>query len=300
MRNVSVATVQASYTWDLDNNLKKAEKLVREAAAQGAQIILLSELFQAPYFCIQTDEKHFELAQTLEQSKAVNHFKQVARELEVVLPISFYERENQALYNAIAIIDADGSTLGIYRKTHIPDSPGYCEKFFFIPGDTGFQVWKTRYAPIGVAICWDQWFPESARAMALMGAELLFFPTAIGSEPQDATLVSTDHWQVVQRGQAAANIMPLIASNRVGRETHSNVFDARAKDVEITFYGSSFISDEHGQMVKEANKTDECVLVHTFDLDAIQKTRTSWGLFRDRRPEMYNILLSSDGVHTRK
>ena len=300
MGTVSVATIQASYTWNFDDNLMKAEKLVKEAAAQGAQIILLSELFQAPYFCIQTDEKHFELAQTLEESKVVNHFKQVARELEVVLPISFYEREDQALYNSIAIIDADGSTLGIYRKTHIPDSPGYCEKFFFIPGDTGFKVWKTRYACIGVAICWDQWFPESARAMALMGAELLFFPTAIGSEPQDASLISTDHWQIVQRGHAAANIMPLVASNRVGKETHSNVFDANAKDVEITFYGSSFITDEHGQKVKEANKTDECVLVHSFDLDAIQKTRTSWGLFRDRRPEMYNILLSSDGVHIRK
>nr|WP_257263558.1 N-carbamoylputrescine amidase [Endozoicomonas sp. ONNA2] len=300
MRNVTVATVQASYTWDLDNNLNKAEQLVREAAARGAQIILLSELFQAPYFCIQTDEKHFALAQTLAQSQVVNHFKQVASELEVVLPISFFERQNQALYNSIAIIDADGNTLGIYRKTHIPDSPGYCEKFFFTPGDTGFQVWNTRYATIGVAICWDQWFPESARAMALMGAELLFFPTAIGSEPQDATLVSTDHWQVVQRGHAAANIMPLIAANRVGKETHSNVFDAEAKDVEITFYGSSFISDEHGQMVKAANKTDECVLVHRFDLDAIQKTRTSWGLFRDRRPEMYHSLLSCDGVHTCK
>lgn len=299
MRNVSVAAVQAGYTWDLDSNLEKAEGLVREAAAQGAQIILLSELFEAPYFPIQTDEKHFDLAQSLAESKAVNHFKNIAKELEVVLPVSFYERENQALYNSIAIIDADGSTLGVYRKTHIPDSPGYCEKFFFIPGDTGFKVWHTRYAPIGVAICWDQWFPETARAMALMGAELLFFPTAIGSEPQDAGLVSTDHWQNVQCGHAAANIMPLIASNRIGRETHKNVFDQNAKDVEITFYGSSFISNEHGQKVKVAGKDEQCILVHTFDLDDIQKTRTSWGIFRDRRPEMYNVLLSSDGVHAR-
>ena len=297
MKNVSVAAVQASYTWDLNNNIIKAEKMVREAAARGAQIILLSEFFQTPYFCIQPDEDYFALAQPLAQNTAVNHFRKVAKELEVVLPISFYERENQAIYDSIAIIDADGSTLGVYRKTHIPYSPGYCEKFFFIPGDTGFRVWKTRYADIGVGICWDQWFPEAARAMALLGAELLFFPTAIGSEPQDSKLITTDHWQTVQRGSAAANIMPLIAANRVGKETHSNIFDKNAKDVEITFYGSSFITDEHGQMVEVANKTDECVLVHEFDLDAIQKIRTSWGVFRDRRPEMYDILLSSDGVH---
>ena len=300
MRNVTVAATQTSFTWDKENNLVKAEKLVRDAASKGAQIILLSELFETPYFCLQPNEDYFELAKPVEENAAVKHFQKIAKELEVVLPISFYERQGHARYNSVAIIDADGEILGVYRKTHIPDSPGYFEKFFFNPGDTGFKVWDTKYAKIGVGICWDQWFPETARSMALMGAEVLFFPTAIGSEPQDANLISKDHWHATQCGHAAANITPLVASNRIGRETTKNVFDENADEVGITFYGTSFIADEHGQMVELADQTEETVLVHTFDLDEIEKTRTSWGIFRDRRPELYKTIASSDGVHSQK
>ncbi|MBB6460420.1 N-carbamoylputrescine amidase [Flammeovirga kamogawensis] len=299
MRKITVSATQTSFTWDKKDNLEKTEKLVREAAAKGAQIILLSELFETPYFCLQPNEDYFELAKPIEENTAVNHFQKIAKELEVVLPISFYERQGHARYNSIAVIDADGEILGVYRKTHIPDSPGYFEKFFFNPGDTGFKVWDTKYAKIGVGICWDQWFPETARSMALMGAEVLFFPTAIGSEPQDANLISKDHWQATQCGHAAANITPVVASNRFGRETTKDVFD-RENEVGITFYGSSFISNEHGQKVEEAPQDEDAVLVHTFDLDDIEKTRTSWGLFRDRRPEYYQVITSSDGVHPNK
>jgi len=299
MRNVCVAATQTSFTWNLEENLEKTEALVREAAGKGAQIILLSELFETPYFCIQPDEKFFELAKPAEENAAIKRFSAIAKELEVVLPISFYERSGRARYNSIAIIDADGTNLGIYRKTHIPDSPGYFEKFFFNPGDTGFKVWKTRYATIGVGICWDQWFPETARCMAVMGAELLFFPTAIGTEPQDPDLKSTDHWHATQCGHAAANVMPVIASNRFGKETYKDILgkDPKDDDLHITFYGSSFIANEHGQMVEEAKEDEQTVLVHTFDLDDIEKTRTSWGLFRDRRPERYMPLMTSDGIH---
>lgn len=297
MRKVCVAATQTSFSWDLEDNLKKTEALVREAAAKGAQIILLSELFETPYFCIQADEKHFDLAKPVEENRAIQLFQKIAKELEVVLPISFYERENRARYNSVAVIDADGTIMGIYRKTHIPDSPGYYEKFFFNPGDSGFKIWKTRYATIGVGICWDQWFPETARCMAVMGAELLFFPTAIGTEPQDASINSSDHWHAVQCGHAAANVMPLIASNRFGKETAKNLHDANAEEVSITFYGTSFIANEHGQMVELAKTDEQTVLVHTFDLDKIEQTRTAWGLFRDRRPERYLPLMTSDGVH---
>jgi len=299
MREVCVAATQTSFSWNLEENLEKAESLVREAAGQGAQIILLSELFETPYFCIQPDEQYFKLAKPVEENVAVNRFKAIAKELNVVLPISFFERTNHARYNSIAIIDADGEVMGVYRKTHIPDSPGYFEKFFFNPGDTGFKVWKTKYATIGVGICWDQWFPETARCMSVMGAELLFFPTAIGTEPQDPTLKSTDHWHAVQCGHAAANVTPVITSNRHGREAAKNLFNPKSKEVEMTFYGSSFISNEHGQMVEEAKEAEDTVLVHTFDLDDIEQTRTSWGLFRDRRPELYGPLMTSDGVHTK-
>ena len=297
-RNVTVAATQISFTWDLEKNLAKAEAIVREAAAKGAQIILLPELFETPYFCIQPDEKFFDLASPVEENVAVKKFQAIAKELEVVLPISFYERVNKARYNSVAIIDADGSILGVYRKVHIPDSPGYFEKFFFNPGDTGFKVWKTRYACIGSGICWDQWFPETARCMAVMGAELLFFPTAIGTEPQDPKIISTKHWHSVQKGHAAANVMPVIGSNRYGKETYKDILNVDAKDIEITFYGSSFISDEHGQMVELAKENEDSILIHTFDLDEIERTRTSWGLFRDRRPELYQPLMTSDGILT--
>lgn len=283
MRNVTVAATQMACSWDREATLQKADKLVREAAAKGANIILLQELFETPYFCQKHEFEHMELSMPLEKNPAVAHFKQVAKELDVVLPISFFERAGNVMYNSIAIIDADGTVLGVYRKTHIPDGAPYAEKFYFSPGDTGFQVWKTKYGTIGVGICWDQWFPETARCMALMGAEILLFPTAIGSEPT-LDIDSKPHWQHAMQGHAAANIMPLLASNRVGCEKQG--------DSEMTFYGSSFIADETGEIVEETDRESETVLVHTFDLDAIDVKRRQWGVFRDRRPEMYGTLLT--------
>lgn len=287
VRNVKVAATQMSCTKDVDANIRKAEKLVRTAAEQGAKIILLQELFETPYFCQKEKAAYYQYATELEENKAIRHFRDVARELEVVLPISFYEKKNNARYNAIAIIDADGSVKGVYRKSHIPDGPGYEEKFYFNPGDTGFKVWNTRYGRIGVAICWDQWFPEAARCMALMGAELFFYPTAIGSEPEDATIDSRDHWQTVMLGHAAANLVPVIASNRVGIEED--------EDSSITFYGSSFIAGPTGNKVAEASRHDETVLVAEFDLDQLAHQRAEWGIFRDRRPELYKTILTYDG-----
>jgi N-carbamoylputrescine amidase len=277
--------------WNREGNIARGEKLVRDAANKGAQIILLQELFETPYFCIDQNPQHFNLATSVAENPAVNHFQNIARELNVVLPISFFERANNAFYNSVAIIDADGKVLGVYRKTHIPNGPGYQEKQFFHPGDTGFKAWNTRYARIGVGICWDQWFPETARAMALQGAELLFYPTAIGSEPQDANIHSKDHWQRTQQGHAAANITPLIASNRVGTECSKDDPNWR-----ITFYGSSFICDETGALVEVADRGSETVLVHSFDLAAIRARRDAWGVFRDRRPESYGVLLTADGA----
>lgn len=291
MSKVTVAATQMACDWDRTGNIARGEKLVRAAAAQGAQIILLSELFETPYFCIDQNPRHFDLATTLADNPAVQHFRALARELSVVLPISFFERANTVFYNSIAIVDADGAILGTYRKTHIPNGPGYQEKHFFHPGDTGFKVWDTRYARIGVAICWDQWFPETARAMVLQGAELLFYPTAIGSEPHDAGIDSKDHWQRAQQGHAAANLVPLIASNRIGTEASKD--DPNWK---ITFYGSSFICDETGAMVQTADRTSEGVLVQKFDLDSIRLRRNAWGIFRDRRPDRYGVLLRADGA----
>ena len=288
MRNVTVAATQMACSNDAAANIARAEKLVREAAAKGAQIILIQELFESLYFCQDQIHAHFNLARPLSENAAIAHFAPIARELGVVLPISVFERAGQNFFNTIVILDADGTNLGFYRKTHIPDGPGYSEKFYFSPGDTGFKVWDTKYARIGVGICWDQWFPETARAMALMGAELLFFPTAIGSEPQDPTLDSRDHWQRTMQGHAAANLTPLIASNRIGTEPG-------AKNTQITFYGSSFIADATGAKIAEAGRTEETTLQATFDLDATAQTRASWGVFRDRRPDMYGPLLTLDG-----
>jgi N-carbamoylputrescine amidase len=288
MRNITVAATQMQCGPDSHENIARAERLVRQAAGQGAQIILIQELFETPYFC--QDELHafFALAKPLSENAAVRHFAPIAKELGVVLPISVFERAGQNFFNTVVILDADGSNLGFYRKTHIPDGPGYSEKFYFSPGDTGFKVWDTRYARIGVGICWDQWFPETSRAMALMGAELLFFPTAIGSEPLAPELDSSGHWQRTMQGQAAANVMPLVASNRIGMEPGKN-------GTSIRFYGSSFIADHTGAKVAEANRTDETVLTAEFDLDAIAELRGYWGTFRDRRPEMYAPLLTLDG-----
>ena len=283
MRKVVVAATQMSCTWDREATLAKAEKLVREAASKGANIILLQELFETPYFCQRHDFEYMDLATTLEENPAVKRFQEVAKELDVVIPVSFFERAGNAAFNSIAIIDADGTVLGKYRKTHIPDGMPYAEKFFFTPGDTGFKVWKTKYATIGVGICWDQWFPEAARCMALLGAEILFYPTAIGSEPVLQT-DSKPHWQRCMQGHAAANIMPVIASNRIGHEVQ--------KDSEMTFYGSSFIADETGGLVAEADRETEGVITAEFDLDAIAQKRRERGVFRDRRPEMYGTLLT--------
>ncbi|MCW2476371.1 N-carbamoylputrescine amidase [Candidatus Symbiopectobacterium sp. NZEC151] len=290
MTKVTVAATQMACSWDLPKNIENAEKLVRQAHAKGAQIILIQELFAAPYFCIDQSPEHYALAQTLEISPLIKHFSALAAELEVVLPLSFFERANNAYYNSLVMIDADGSVLDVYRKTHIPNGPAYQEKQFFIPGDTGFKVWQTRYAKVGVGICWDQWFPETARSLALQGAELIFYPTAIGSEPAYPDIDSQPHWTRVQQGHAAANLVPVIASNRIGTEA-SKYIDG----LEMTFYGSSFIADQTGALLAQANKTDEAVLLHTFDLEAIAAQRASWGLFRDRRPEMYTALGTSDG-----
>ena len=282
MRKVKVAATQMSCSWNGEEVLDKAEKLVRKAAAEGANIILLQELFETPYFCQKQKFEYFDLAKPLSENAAVKRFTEVAKELQVVLPISFYEKAGNTAFNTIAIIDADGTILGTYRKTHIPDGLPYAEKFYFTPGDTGFKVWKTKYADIGVGICWDQWFPEAARSMALLGAELLFYPTAIGSEPT-LNVDSKSHWQHAMQGHAAANIMPVIASNRIGTETDD--------ESSMTFYGSSFISDQIGTIVEEADRETESVLVHEFDLDAIAQMRREWGVFRDRRPEMYGTLM---------
>ncbi len=287
MRNVKVAATQMSCSSNIEENISKAETLVREAAAQGAQIILLQELFETPYVCQKEKADYYAYATELEHNKAINHFKAVAKELQVVLPISFYEKKNYARYNSLAVIDADGTVLGKYRKSHIPDGPGYEEKFYFNPGDTGFKVWNTRYAKIGVGICWDQWYPEAARVMSLMGAEILFYPTAIGSEPQDGSIDSKDHWQTCMLGHAAANLIPVVASNRIGEEID--------EDSSINFYGSSFIAGPQGNKIVEAGREEQTVLVSEFDLDALEVGRIEWGIFRDRRPDLYKLIGSYDG-----
>ncbi|MBC8079632.1 MAG: N-carbamoylputrescine amidase [Gorillibacterium sp.] len=287
MRKVKVAATQMSCSWNMEENIQKADALVREAAKQGAQIILLQELFETPYFCQKEKSDYYAYASELAHNKAINHFRQVAKELSVVLPISFYEKKNYARYNTLAIIDADGEVLGSYRKSHIPDGPGYEEKFYFNPGDTGFKVWNTRYGKIGGGICWDQWYPEAARCMVLEGAEFLFYPTAIGSEPQDGGIDSKDHWQTCMLGHAAANLIPVIASNRIGVEED--------EDSKITFYGSSFIAGPQGNKVAEAGRSEEAVIVHEFDLDQLEIGRLEWGIFRDRRPDLYRKIASYDG-----
>jgi N-carbamoylputrescine amidase len=288
MRTVTVAATQMACGIDATANILQAEALVREAAGNGAQIILLQELFESPYFCQDQVHGFFELAKPLSENAAIKHLAPVAKELGVVLPISVFERAGQSFFNTIVILDADGTNLGFYRKSHIPDGPGYSEKFYFSPGDTGFKVWHTKHACIGVGICWDQWFPECARAMALQGAEILFYPTAIGSEPQDATLDSKDHWQRVMQGHAGANVTPLVASNRIGTEPG-------AKGTSLTFYGSSFIAGPTGEKLQEADRATQSVLTQTFDLDEIAHMRASWGVFRDRRPDLYGPLLTLDG-----
>ena len=290
MSVITVAATQFACSQDRAANLASAERLVRAAHKQGAQVVLLQELFEGPYFCIDMDPKHFAMALPIDENPAVALCKNLARELNVVLPVSVFERAGNAYFNTIAMIDAGGELLGIYRKAHIPDSPGYYEKFYFSPGDTGFKVWNTRFGKIGVGICWDQWFPECARAMALQGAEVLLYPTAIGSEPQDASIDSKDHWQRTMQGHAAANVLPLVASNRIGVET--------GQQWTTTFYGSSFIADHTGAIVKHADRTSESIFTATFDLEAIREYRRSWGVYRDRRPELYKSMTTLDGRQT--
>lgn len=284
---VTVAATQMACGRDRDANIAAAERLVRAAAGRGAQVILIQELFETPYFCKDHQAAHFELATPVGENPAIRRLRAVAAELGVVLPLSVFERANNAYFNTLVMVDADGAILGQYRKSHIPEGPGYHEKYYFSPGDTGFRVWPTRHGRLGVGVCWDQWFPECARAMALMGAEILLYPTAIGSEPHDPTLDSRWHWQRTMQGHAAANLMPLVASNRIGSE--------RGEKVELTFYGHSFIADHTGAVVAQADDRSEQVLTATFDLEAVRRYRHAWGVFRDRRPDLYGPLLSLGG-----
>lgn len=286
MRNITVAAIQMSVPETPEKSIAKAEKLVRQAAAGCANVILLPELFENWYFCQERRYDSYKLASTADENPAVRHFRKVAAELGVVMPISFYEQDGNVLYNSIAMIDADGSVMGVYRKTHIPDDHFYQEKFYFTPGGTGFRVWDTRFGKIGVGICWDQWFPEAARCMALMGAEVLLYPTAIGSEPV-LECDSMPHWQRCMQGHAAANLVPVVAANRIGTETVKPDSENQNQSSALTFYGSSFIADNTGALVECADRASDCVLTHSFDLDELRDMRLSWGVFRDRRPEMY-------------
>ena len=288
MRKVKVAALQFSCSKDVQENINKAEKMVREAADNDANIILLPELFERQYFCQEKRYDYYDYALPLEENPAVNRFKEVAKELGVVIPVSFYEKDIDRLFNTVAMIDADGSVLGIYRKTHIPDDHFYQEKFYFTPGDTGFKVFDTRFGRIGVGICWDQWFPETARCMAVQGAELLLYPTAIGSEPI-LDVDSSGHWRRVMQGHAAANLMPVVAANRIGVETVEPCKENAGQSSSLDFYGCSFIADATGDIIASA-KQEETILYGEFDLDALKEDRLSWGLFRDRRPETYVVM----------
>lgn len=288
MRQVKVAALQFSCSKDVQENINKAEKMVREAADNDANIILLPELFERQYFCQEKRYDYYDYALPLEKNPAVNRFKEVAKELGVVIPVSFYERDIDRLFNTVAMIDADGSVLGIYRKTHIPDDHFYQEKFYFTPGDTGFKVFDTRFGCIGVGICWDQWFPETARCMAVQGAEMLLYPTAIGSEPI-LDVNSSGHWRRVMQGHAAANLMPVVAANRIGVETVEPCKENAGQSSSLDFYGCSFIADATGDIIASA-KQEETILYGEFDLDALKEDRLSWGLFRDRRPETYIVM----------
>ena len=287
MREVTVAATQMACSNDTDKNVSNAEKLVRQAASKGAQIILIQELFEPQYFCMDQKEELFELSKPFDNHPTIKKFSELAKELKVVLPVSFFEKANRAHYNSVAIVDADGSVLGKYRKSHIPDGPGYQEKFYFNPGDTGFKVWNTKYAKIGVGICWDQWFPEAARSMVLNGAELLLYPTAIGGEPEDDGFDSSDMWQRAMIGHAASNQIPVIASNRIGTE--------KGIDIENYFYGRSFVTNHTGDKIAEGSRDREEVLIGKINLSEAETLRNVWGVFRDRRPELYKGLLNLDG-----
>ena len=287
MKEVPVAATQMAWCNDTEKNVSNAEKLVRQADSEGAQIILIQELFESQYFCMDQKEELFELSKPFDNHPTIKKFSELAKELKVVLPVSFFEKANRAHYNSVAIVDADGSILGKYRKSHIPDGPGYQEKFYFNPGDTGFKVWNTKYAKIGVGICWDQWFPEAARSMVLSGAELLLYPTAIGGEPEDDGFDSSDMWQRAMIGHSASNQIPVIASNRIGTE--------KGIDIENYFYGRSFVTNHVGDKIAEGSRDKEEVLIGKINLSEAETLRNVWGVFRDRRPELYKGLLNLDG-----
>ncbi|MDY0276462.1 MAG: N-carbamoylputrescine amidase [Acholeplasma sp.] len=278
---IKVAATQMAISWNIEDNIKKAKKMVQDSVKKGANIVLLQELFKTPYFCQIEKYEYFDLAEDKDESSFIKEFQALAKELNVVLPISFYEKEGNVYYNSLVMIDADGTNLGLYRKTHIPTGECYEEKFYFAPGDTGFKVFDTKFGKVGIGICWDQWFSETARVLTLMGAEIILYPTAIGTEPV-LEKDSKDHWQNVMKGHAAANIVPVVASNRVGTEKDGSS--------QMTFYGSSFICNEEGIIQKELNRTEEGFIVHEFDLKEINFKRQSWGIFRDRRPEMYEAI----------
>ena len=289
MSLVKTAAIQLDCVADPAANLVHAEKLVRQAAADGAKIILLPELFERPYFCQERRYDYYAYATSVAENPAVKRLSAVAKELEVVLPVSFYEKDGTRLFNSIAMLDADGSVMGVYRKTHIPDDHYYQEKFYFTPGNTGFKVWETRYGKVGVGICWDQWFPEAARSMALLGADILLYPTAIGSEPI-LEVDSSGHWMRTMQGHSAANILPVMAANRYGLETVTPCPENGNQSSSLTFYGSSFITDETGDILTRAGRSGDEILTAEFDFDQIRTERLSWGLFRDRRPETYQQL----------
>ncbi|EHR5760955.1 N-carbamoylputrescine amidase [Vibrio parahaemolyticus] len=276
---VKFAALQLMKSWDLEENLAKAKKAIREAAQNGANVILPQELFAAPYFCKKQEAKYFELAEETENCRLIKEMSALAKELGVVIPVSYFEKSGNTFFNSLVMIDADGTVLDNYRKSHIPDGPGYSEKYYFSPGDTGFKVWQTKFGKFGAGICWDQWFPELARSLALHGAEAIFYPTAIGTEPQDPTLDSRDHWQRTMQGHSAANLVPVVASNRVGTEVDDGI--------ETTFYGSSFITDHTGAKIAEAPREGETIIYAEIDLAATAKARHAWGLFRDRSPDLY-------------
>jgi N-carbamoylputrescine amidase len=287
MRTVTLAAIQFSCTWNRGENVATAERLVRRAAGEGANVILIPELFETPYFCAVQNPGFLEFARPLKDHPTIEHFRRVAAELGVVIPVSVFERAGPALFNSAVVIDADGATVGHYRKSHIPQAPGYEEKYYFSPGDTGFKPIDTAYGKLGIAVCWDQWFPEAARSLVLQGAEFLMYPTAIGNEPKHADLDSMEHWRVVMRGHAGANMVPVVAANRIGSES--------VEGVPMTFYGSSFITNHLGALAAAADRHSEAVLASRFDLDECRAYRESWGCFRDRRPDLYGALATLDG-----
>lgn len=289
MRKVTIGAVQMKCSANREENVEKAVKMAEQAAESGANVILLPELFERPYFCQERRYEYYDYAETVTENLAVKRISETAKKLSAVIPVSFYERDGNCLYNSAAVIDADGSLLGVYRKTHIPDDHYYQEKFYFSPGNTGFKVWETKFGKVGIGICWDQWFPETARSLALNGAEMILYPTAIGSEPI-LGCDSMEHWRRAMQGHSAANLMPVAAANRIGTETVAPCTENGGQSSALCFYGSSFITDNTGALVQSAGRDEEMVLTASFDLDELAKDRLSWGIFRDRRTEMYEVI----------